>query len=90
MSYYAKGGGDCSLKENTTMEQINSIKLLSGLEIESYDVRSGRFFQNNSSFGLTFKNNKYDGDDFENDFAAFSRADDMVAVVIYETDVPDV
>ena len=28
--------------------------------------------------------------DFENDFAAFSRADDMVMVVIYETDVPDV
>ena len=28
--------------------------------------------------------------DFEDDFAAFSRADDMVAVIIYETDVPDV
>ena len=72
MSYYAKGGGDCSLKENTTMEQIDSIKLLSGLEIESYDVRSGRFFQNNSSFGLAFEYNKYDQDDFEKDLEKLS------------------
>ena len=35
MSYYAKGGGDCSLKENTTMEQIGTVGREEGIAAQS-------------------------------------------------------
>ena len=72
MSYYAKGGGDCSLKENTTIEQIKNINLLSGLEIEPYEFREGKVVPSQSSFGLAFEYNKYDQDDFEKDLEKLS------------------